>query len=498
VRGLPFLLYDDPQYVTQNPNIEAGLTLDGVRWAFTSTHASNWHPLTWLSHMADSELFGASAVGPHVENAGLHALNVCLVFLWLAGLTGSIGRSAAVAALFAFHPQRVESVAWVSERKDLLCASFTLLSLIAWNSFALRGSRAAYALALACMALGLLAKPMLVALPLLLLVLDFWPLRRGLRIAEKLPFAALALASSLVTFYAQTGAITPTIDFADRIANASVALSSQLGRAVWPASLAVLYPHPRDWPLGTALGAGAVVAALGALAFALRRFAPYVAAGLAWFALALGPTLGIVQVGFQSTADRYTYLPQIGVWLALVWAATEARALRHVGLAARTLAIAACAAALVAFAATTRAQLRYWVDDLALWQRTLAVTEANWFAHTEAGIELAARGRNEAALVELAEATRLAPEWERAQANYGFVLLRVGRAPEAIEALLRSLTLDPSTAGAGERHLYLALALEQSGRPEEAAAEYEVHLGLVPGDPRARQGLARLRARSAR
>ncbi|MEX2207817.1 MAG: tetratricopeptide repeat protein [Myxococcota bacterium] len=494
VRALPFLLYDDPQYVTQNPPVKEGLTLDGVRWAFTSTHASNWHPLTWLSHMLDAELFGTSPVGPHVENGVLHALNACLVFLWLASLTGSVWRSAAVAALFALHPQRVESVAWVSERKDLLCASFALLALVAWTSFAKRGSRAGYALALAFMALGLLAKPMLVSLPLLLLVLDYWPLARGLRIAEKLPFVGLAVVSSLVTLYAQTDAITPTIDFADRIANALVALSRQLGRALWPADLAVLYPHPRDWPLGAALGSGAVVAALAALAFAKRRSAPYVAAGLLWFAIGLGPTLGLVQVGFQSSADRYTYLPQIGVWLALVWAAAQASALRHVRSAAQTLAIAACVAALLAFAVVTRVQLSYWSDDLALWQRALAVTDDNWFAHTQAGVELAARGRNEEARVQLAEATRLAPEWEPAQANHGFVLLRVGRPQEAIDALLRALSLDPSSGGPGERHLYLALALEQAGRTREAIAEYELHRTLAPLDPRAPEALDRLRA----
>ncbi len=488
VRALPFLLYDDPQYVTQNPVVQAGLTLDGVAWAFTTGHASNWHPLTWLSHMLDVELFGASPVGPHVENALLHALCAVLVFLWLANSTGSTWRSAAVAALFAFHPQRVESVAWVSERKDLLCAAFTLLALVAWTPWARRGSRAGYGLALACMALGLLAKPMIVSLPLLLLVLDFWPLRRGVRIAEKLPFVALALASSVATLYAQTGAITSeAIPFADRIANAAVALCSQLGRALWPAGLAVLYPHPKIWPLATALAAGLLLAAPAALALALRRRAPWVTAGLAWFAIALGPTLGLVQVGFQSTADRYTYLPQIGVWLALVWSVPRARALRNAALAAG-------AVALVAFALLARAQLAYFRDDLALWQRALAVTEQNWFAHTEAGIELAARGRNAEAVTELAEATRLAPEWERAQANYGFALLRVGRAQEAADALARALELDPASGGEGERHLYLGVALEQAGRPREALAQYERHRALAPDDPRADAALARLRA----
>ena len=487
VRHLPFLLYDDEQYVTQNPPVQAGLTAASVRWAFTSFHASNWHPLTWLSHMADVELFGTSAAGPHVENALLHALNACLVFLWLAGLTGSIWRSAAVAALFALHPQRVESVAWVAERKDLLCACFGLLALLAWTRFAKRGSRVAYGAAFAAMTLGLLAKPMLVALPLLLFVLDFWPLRRGLRVAEKLPFAALSVASSLVTMGAQVNAISPTIAPWDRFGNALVVLVSQLGRAVWPVDLAVLYPHPLAWSLATVIAAAAFLVAMTAFVLALQRRAPYLAAGLAWFALALAPTLGVVQVGLQATADRYTYLPQIGVWLALVWAVPKTGALRSV-------AIAAWIASLVAFAAATRAQLVYWVDDLTLWQHADAVTLNNWFARTEIGVELAARGQNDEALAKLADAVRIAPYWERAQANYGFVLVRVGRPREAVEPLLRALGLDLSTGGPGERHLYLALALEGSGRRADAISEYERHLALLPGDKRAEQALARLRA----
>jgi tetratricopeptide (TPR) repeat protein len=489
VRALPFLYYDDMQYVTKNPPVQAGLTSESAIWAFTSFHASNWHPLTWLSHMADVELFGTSAAGPHVENAFLHALNACLLFVWLVGVTGSFGRSAAVAALFALHPQRVESVAWIAERKDLLCACFSFLALIAWTRFALRGSRVAYALALAAMAVGLLAKPMLVSLPLLLLVLDFWPLRRGLRVAEKLPFGALAVASSLITMRAQVGAISPSLALADRLANPLVALAAQLGLAFWPVDLAVLYPQPLVRPLATVLAGGAVVTAVAALALALWRRAPYVTAGLAWFAIALGPTLGIVQVGFQSTADRYSYLPQIGVWLALVWAMAELRV-------PRWLSASALFAVLLVFTVLTRAQLAYWVDDLALWQRAVAVTDGNWFAHTGAGVELAARGRLDEALAELDAATRLAPNWEPAQANYGFVLLRVGRAAEAVAPLSRALALDPSTGGLGERHYYLALALEQSGQPGHAIAEYENHLALLPDDARAARALERLRASS--
>ena len=491
VRDLPFLLYDDEQYVTRNPDVQAGLSADGLVFAFTSFHASNWHPLTWLSHQADATFFGPSARGPHLVNAGLHALNAALVFLWLAALTGATWQSAAVAALFAFHPQRVESVAWVAERKDLLCACFGLLALLAWTRFARAGSRRGYALALVCMALGLLAKPMLVSLPLLLCVLDFWPLRRGLRIVEKLPFVALAAASSLVTLLAQRGAITPHLPLGERVASALVALETQLAKAFWPVDLAVLYPHPLVWPAASIALAIAVVGAAAVGAFLLRRRAPWVAAGLAWFALGLGPTLGLVQVGFQFTADRYAYLPQIGVWLALVWSAAELR-IPRVAFALPF------AAALAWFALATRAQLVYWRDDLALWTHAVAVTERNWFGMTELGIELAARGRLDEAQAQLTEAVKLAPRWERAHANLGFVWLRSGRPAEAAEELAKALALDPSTGGLGERHYYLAVALEQAGRKAEAAAEYEAHLALLPDDTRARQALARLGATPGR
>jgi len=331
---------------------------------------------------------------------------------------------------------------------------------------------------------------MLVSLPLLLIVLDFWPLRRGLRIAEKLPFAALALASSIVTLAAQENVIWGSFDATDRVANALVTLTGQLGRAVWPVDLAVLYPYPVSGQIETIITSGSVMAALVALAVVLRRRAPYLGAGLLWFVIGLAPTLGLVQVGVQSTADRYTYLPQIGLWIALVWAVPATRV-------ALTLATAAWAIALVAFAATTRAQLAWWTDDLALWLRTVAVTEGNWFAHTEAGVELAARGRNDEAVIELAEAVRLAPKWERAQSNYGFVLLRVHRAPEAVEHLKIALALDPTTGGPGERHLYLARALEETGQKSEAIAEYERHLALLPDDARATRALERLRATAA-
>jgi len=494
VRALPFLRYDDEQYVTGNAAVQAGLGLDGARWAFTTFHASNWHPLTWLSHMLDVSLFGPSPAGPHVENALLHALNAVLLFRVLERLTGARGRSALAALLFAVHPQHVESVAWVAERKDLLCALFGLLALGAWSRYARAGSRVAYAAALGCAALGLLAKPMLVSLPLLLLVLDYWPLARPFGrklVLEKLPFAALSIAASIVTMRAQVHAMQLDVALPDRIANACVAVAATLAQSLVPIRLAVLYPHPGHWPAADVALALAFVAALAAPALALRRRAPYLVAGGLWFALALAPTVGLVQVGFQSHADRYAYLPQIGVAWAVVWGIGDllgrARAPRAVGLA-----LAGAAALLLAFGA--RAQLRYWLSDVALWERTVAIAGPSYYAETELGIELGAAGHFPESLPHFARAIELNPRWPRAQANYGFALFLTGDPVAATRHFERALEIEPNPDAATEWHLYYARALAAAGRPAEAVEHYGKQLAMDPNDRGSLFGLAEIRA----
>ncbi|MFI5315381.1 MAG: tetratricopeptide repeat protein [Myxococcota bacterium] len=494
VRRLPFLRYDDEQYVTANAAVQGGLSLAGARWAFTTYHASNWHPLTWLSHMLDTSAFGSSAAGPHVENALLHALNSVLVFALLAGLTGAVGRSALAALLFAVHPQHVESVAWIAERKDLLCALFGLASLVAWCRYARAESAVAYAAALACMALGLLAKPMLVSLPLLLLVLDYWPLARPLRrrlLLEKLPFAALSLAASVVTLRAQVSAMQLDVALPDRLANACVAVAATLGQSLVPIRLAVLYPHPGHWPIADIAGALGFVAALGGLAFALRRRAPYLLAGGVWFGVGLAPTLGLVQVGFQSHADRYAYLPQLGVLWAVVWGLADplarARAPRAVG-------VALAAAAVLALAAGTRKQLEYWESDVALWQRAVAIAGPSYYAETELGIELGAAGHFPESLPHFARAVELNPRWPRAQASYGFALFLTGDPVAATQRFERALEIEPNPTAATEWHLYYARALAAAGRPSEAVTHYQKQLELDPDDRGSLFGLAEIRA----
>ena len=498
VRWLPFLRYDDQTYVTANRLVQAGLTSDGLRWAFTSFYASNWHPLTWLSHMLDAQVFGPDdATGPHLLNALLHAAIVALVFLWLDGLTGARLRSAAAALLFAVHPQHVESVAWIAERKDLLCALFALLALLAWTRYARGGSRPGYAAALACMALGLLAKPMLVSLPLLLLALDWWPLARPLGarlVVEKLPFAALSVASSLVTLRAQSTAMRIEPSLLDRLATACVALWRTLAQGFWPVGLAPLYPHPVHWPLGEAATAAGAVLAVTALALALRRRAPYLAAGWFWFGAALGPTLGLVQVGFQSHADRYAYLPQLGVAWAVVWGAADllarARAPRAVGPA-----LVGGAALLLAL--VTRAQLFYWSDELTFWRRVVAVTPPNFYAETELGSELTARGHYDEARPHFERGLEINPDWPRGHANYGFDLYMAGDAAAALPHFERSLELEPNPAGNTEVHLYYGRTLAELGRSEAALAQYRKQLELSPDDRGAMMGIAELLATSA-
>jgi tetratricopeptide (TPR) repeat protein len=494
VRELPFLHFDDGQYVTGNSHVLQGLDWEGVRWAFTTFLASNWHPLTWLSHMADVSLFGRGPAAPHVENAVLHGLCAALVFLALARLTGQEARAAAAALLFAVHPQHVESVAWVAERKDLLCALFGLVALWAWPGWARGGSRAAYGVALGAHALGLLAKPMLVSLPLLLLLLDAWPLRRpwsARLLAEKLPFLALSVASSIMTLSAQGTAMQLEVALPYRVDNAWIALVLTLGQSLVPVGLAAMYPHPVYWPTLGVVGAIAVLVVLSMAAFLLRRRAPYLALGWLWFVIGLGPTLGLVQVGYQARADRYAYLPQIGIALAVVWGAADLLARLRAPRAAGPVLVAVAAAAL---AMGTRAQLEYWRSDSALWQRALAVTGPNYYAETELAMGLAASGKIEESLPHFARAVELNPRWPRAQSNYAFALYYTGEPAGAADHLERAFALNPNPGGASMWHAFYARALLQLGRLDEAADHFETQLALEPDTADAMLGLGELRA----
>ena len=492
-----FVNFDDPLYVAANPVVQRGLTLEGLRWAFTATRSGNWHPLTWLSHMADVELFGNRAGAHHLMGVLLHALTSGALLLWLAAATRSLWRSAAVAALFAVHPLHVESVAWAAERKDLLSALFGVFALAAYTNWVRRPQRRMYLVALLCFALSLMAKPMLVTLPLLLLLLDRWPLGRtqprAAALREKAPFFLAAAGAAAVALFAQRagGAVVAFehLPLPLRLFNALTAYAVYLVKTLWPAGLAVFYPHPGDlasWrPAGVAL---LLLAGISGLVFS-RRSQPWLRVGWSWYLITLLPVIGLVQIGNQALADRYLYLPSIGLFVAAVWATAAFVAAWP---AARLAALVAGAAVIVLFAALTHRQLPYWKDTRALFTHALAVTEGNWLAHNNLGVALA----NEQRFAEAADAYRLAlqikPAYGLAHSNLGVALLLLGRDAEAQFHLERALAVEPNRE---ETRYNLALLLADAGRTEEAVAHLRAAVALIPEHAEARSNLGTLLAR---
>jgi tetratricopeptide (TPR) repeat protein len=451
--GFPFLAFDDELYVTGNGHVLSGLTADGVAWAFRSTHAANWHPLTWISHMADVSLFGAVPGPPHAENVLLHALNSLLLYFLLRRLLpGREGQAAFVAALFAVHPLHVESVAWVAERKDLLCALFSLLSVGAWISWTEKGGAGRYAAAALLFALALLAKPMAVSLPLLLLLLDFWPLRRERGVwrllAEKVPLFLLSAVSSAATLFAQGagGAVQSgeVIPLPFRLANAALSLAGYAGKFLFPVRLAAYYPHRlQAWqavPLGETALAVLLLAAATAAALFLRRRRPWILAGWGWFVVSLLPVIGIVQAGGQAMADRYMYLPMVGLALVAAGAGGELAERRPRLLPALA---ALSASALLLLAVLAFRQAGYWRDDVALFSHATEVTEGNWKAHQVLGDVLQKRGREGEAISHYREVLRIMPFAHAANFNLGVLLLRQGNPVEARDRLLVYRMVEP-------------------------------------------------------
>ncbi len=434
-----FTNYDDTLYVTDNPHVKPGLAGGSVIWAFTATEEANWHPLTWLSHMVDCQLFGLRPRGHFLTSLFLHLANVLLLFAVLKRMTGALWRSAFVSALFALHPLHVESVAWVAERKDVLSTLFWLLTMLAYARYVERPTRARYVLTLVAFTLGLMAKPMLVTLPFVLLLLDYWPLDRmayggkgddppkrtrkrthsceqrlplSRLVWEKIPFFALAAISSVVTFSFQqrAGAMADMEIFplSSRIANALVSYLRYMGKIIWPSDLAVLYPHPgTSLPLWWGAAAGLALLGLSILVVLVIRRRPYLAVGWLWYVGTLVPVIGLVQVGVQAYADRYTYVPLIGLFIMIAWGVPDL-----VGRWAQTRTVLAvlAATALAALTACTWIQLGYWKDSVSLFTHTLQVTTKNYVAHNNLGNALADRGEVEAAISQYTEALRIKPD----------------------------------------------------------------------------------------
>ena len=496
---LPFSLIDDSDYVLNNNRVSSGLSAGSVLWAFTSFHASNWHPVTWLSLMLDSELFGLRPVGYHLVNVALHAGNAVLLFLLLQLMTGARWRSAFVAACFALHPLHVESVAWITERKDVLSTFFFLLTLLAYALYVKRSQKSRYVLCLVLFSLGLMAKPMLVTVPVVLLLLDFWPLGRFRRepgapdnrdrgvataptdvslktlLLEKLPFLLLALASSLVTMYAQRDTIRSLVQLPvdKRLCNALGGVVAYARKMLLPVDLAPFYPYAAvpGWQTALAL---LLILAISVTVFKYYRQFPYLAFGWLWYLVTLIPVLGLVQVGSQSMADRYTYIPLIGLFTMIGWGGGEL--CQRVPQLTSTVKSAAVIV-LLALSVVTWNQLAYWEDNASLASHAIEVTEANYFAHFMLGRAYEKEGKTELALTQYQEALRINPEDASSHLNLGSILNNQGRVLEAIGHFAEALKQAP---GMAEAHFSLGAAYGKLGRMDDAINEYRAALQFEP------------------
>jgi hypothetical protein len=454
-----FVNYDDPGYVTQNTHVRAGLTGAGFNWAITTNHLSNWHPMTWLSHMLDCQIFGVRPGPAHLTNVLLHAVNALLLFAVLIDLTGARWRSAVVAGLFALHPLHVESVAWIAERKDVLSTCFGLLSVWAYVKYARRGGIRWYLLAALCLAVGLMSKPMLVSLPLLLLLADYWPLGRTdwrRLLLEKAPLAALVAASCVVTYLVQrnTGAmgqvvLPPLV----RAGHALVAYVLYIGNTIWPVDLAVLYTHPylpggavwQPWQVA----AGAAVLALMSLLALVFREKPYVLVGWLWFVISLVPVIGLVQVGSQAMADRYSYLPATGLFIIAVWGIGDFIAASRVPRRLLRPAVAVLAVAvLIACAVASHIQVQYWQNSLTLYQRAIDAGQANAVTHTNLGAIHHADRNYPAAMTHYRQAIGIDPDYWLAHVNLAMALKELGQRDDAINHFFHATRLNPNLADA--------------------------------------------------
>jgi len=486
-----FIDYDDNAYVYDNPVVSQGLTLKGILWAF-SFHADNWHPLTWLSHILDCQWYGLHPGGHHLTNVLLHAATVIVLFLILRRMTGALWRSAFVAAVFAIHPLRVESVAWVAERKDVLSGLFFMLTLGAYVRYASRPwSAARYGLVALLFALGLMCKPMLVTLPLVLLLLDYWPLQRAepawKLVKEKLPLLALSAVACVVTLLAQTKTVQSiqAISLPHRLGNALVSCMVYLGQMVYPAGLAVFYPYPRNGlPTWEVALAGVLLAGISAAAWRQRGRQPWLWMGWLWYLVMLLPVVGIIQAAGQAHADRYTYLPQIGIYVAITWLAAEWSARWRVGLVVLGSLIAAV---LVALMVCAWQQTACWKNSETLWTHALSCTADNDVAHVNLGFTLEQKGKVSQAMAQYQEALAIRPGYAKVHNDLGVILAKNGRVDEAIAHYQIALQINP---GYAEARFNLGIALARQGKADESLACLQRAAQLEPANPVMQNSLA--------
>jgi len=515
VASCDFVSYDDFQYVTGNPRVQAGLSLDSVEWAFTTFHKSNWHPLTWLSHMLDCQLFGHSPFWHHFVNLLFHIANTLLLFEIFRRMTGLLWRSAFVAALFALHPIHVESVAWVAERKDVLSGLFWMLTMAAYLRYVRRRCLMSYLLVALFLCLGLMAKPMLVTLPFVLLLLDYWPLGRFQRVGqkqhessmpiesagsdshaaslgslvfEKIPLFILSSASVVVTFVVQSSgrAMAPMAAFGlrFRLLNALVSYVRYVGKTIYPTRLAVLYPlRLEGLPVWQPVASFVLLAAISIAVIYAARKRPFFLTGWLWFLITLVPVIGLVQVGIQAMADRYTYLPSIGLFIMATWGTAELLA----GWRYKKLVLSVLVGfVVIIFVICTRAQVGYWRNDYTLYKRAVEATEDNYIMHNNFGDVLLKKGLVSEAIANFAEAARINPRYLEARLNLGVALSRQNRLKEAVECFKEVLRFRQDWPVAYNN---LGRAYALLGEYDLAIQNYTEALRLKPDYPAARRNL---------
>jgi protein O-mannosyl-transferase len=509
IAGYDFIALDDNLYILKNLHVQGGITGENLLWAMKTFDTTNWHPLTWFSLMMDYELFGFNAGGYHITNLLLHLLNTVLLFLILLRMTDEVIKCTVVAMLFAVHPLNIESVVWIAERKNLLSAFFWFLTILAYVRYAVREEWKWYLIVLICFSLGLMAKPILVALPLVLLLLDYWPLQRfSLRrsardnalpdsgsgrliffrlVWEKIPLFILAALSAWITYHAaQIGGAVKSVSafpLAGRIANAFISYYAYLVKMVYPSNLAIFYPYPPTRPVWQVAAAVSIIVLASGIAYMKKAELRYLAVGWLWYLIALLPVIGFVQVGFQSMANRYAYLPLVGIFVIIVWGIPDLLKKR----VNRWYLTAAAAVMIIAMAFSTSMQLPYWQNSEAAFRRALAVTENNYIAQMGMGDVWLARGDLRMARSAYEEAVRLKPDYAEAHNNLALVLMRTGRMDEAVLNYRQALKDNP---GYAEVHNNLGAVLARLGKLEEAGISFRRAIELKPDYADARRNLA--------
>jgi tetratricopeptide (TPR) repeat protein len=499
-----FLNFDDDIYVTKNPHVASGISKENIAWAFTSVESYNWHPITWIAHMSDVQLYGMNPRGHHLTNVAFHMIATMLLFLLLLRLTAGLWQSIFVAAMFALHPLHVESVAWIAERKDLLGALFWFLTLLFYAEYVARSKPALYILTLFSFILGLMSKPMLVTLPVIMLLLDYWPLKRfcfmeekpgwhqffskaKTLVVEKIPFFACTLFSCLITIYAQQkGGAIAALNVTSiwlRIENALVAYTMYIGKTLWPQNLAIYYPLPAAIPLWQVLSSLLLLLLLSFAALRTWRRHPCFAVGWLWFLITLLPVIGIIQVGGQAMADRYMYLPAAGLFIMAAWGVPElTKGMRYQHILLALLA----GVVVVASAATTWCQLGYWQDNISIYQHTLKVTSGSDLIHNNLGLAFANAKDTDAAIREYMKALKINPDFTDAHNNLGIALETRGNLAGAIQEYQEILRITPDNSRA---HYNMGNALQAGGNPDAAIKEYWEALRIKPDYANARNNL---------